>query len=526
MATYFPTTVTAAERDANYMSIEDLIDFTTNGWTKQWLAVGDWNMHIGIDKTPDFKQRGPYGLAVPTTVAGKAWIKFMETHDDWTLYDTFKPMKRRGTWKHRCGKWYELDLFLGPKEQQKRVLSIATVAFGQSDHMAKVMTMTLHTDERIVKKRLRRKTKYEELQRQHDKKIEQQNTRTLKLRTDRLGGPTLEAEKPRNEFYKGVEPKLEDLLGPELESENKEKEKRRRMRKKMKDEEVERLRTPECSWQDLCKVLVDVAEQVVGRERSKSLGTPWTAADEEILAEERKGLRAAWEQVREAQGTEEEAELRKLAKSLGSKHKKNKDKARERWIMDAVGELDKAVNQGDLARFYEGLKRMGIGFHQKSKEGQEPFTLKEMRDHVEKIGSDPGHVSDETLERGIPRVDTDWTLDRPPCDEEVQEALGPMKESAASGDEVTVRMMKLAPRRFQKLLGSLVRSLWCTDPGDWEKSVHEDIGIFLHKKGPRNKLDNYRCIMIVSVLSRLVARIVAARVSRHMEKKKIVPSRQ
>ena len=85
VATYFPTTVTAAERDVNYMCIEDLIGFATSRWTKHWLAVGDWNMHIGIDKTPDFKQRGPYGLAVPTTVAGKAWIKFMETHDDWNL---------------------------------------------------------------------------------------------------------------------------------------------------------------------------------------------------------------------------------------------------------------------------------------------------------------------------------------------------------------------------------------------------------------------------------------------------------
>ena len=215
-----------------------------------------------------------------------------------------------------------------------------------------------------------------------------------------------------------------------------------------------------------------------------------------------------------------------MAKSLGSKHKKNKDKARERWIRDAVDELDKAVDQGDLARFYAGLRKMGIGFHQKSREGQEPFTLKEMRDHVEKIGSDPGHVSDETLERGVPKVATDWTLDRPPSDEEVQETLKPMRESAASGVEVTVRMMKLAGRRFQKLLGSLVRSLWCTDPADWEKSAHEGIGIFFHKKGPRNKLDNYRCIMIVSVLSRLVARIVAARVSKHMEEKKIIPARQ
>ena len=160
--------------------------------------------------------------------------------------------------------------------------------------------------------------------------------------------------------------------------------------RKTKDGEVERLKIPECGWQDLCKVLINVAVQVVGRERPKSLGTPWTAADEEVLAKERMGLRAAWEKVREAQGTEEEAELQRLAKSLGSKHKKNKDKARERWIRDAVDELDKAVDQGDLARFYAGLRKMGIGFHQKSREGQEPFTLKEMRDHVEKIGSDPG----------------------------------------------------------------------------------------------------------------------------------------
>ena len=114
-------------------------------------------------------------------------------------------------------------------------------------------------------------------------------------------------------------------------------------------------------------------------------------------------------------------------KSLGSKHKKNKDKARERWIMDAVDELDKAVDQGDLARFYAGLRKMGIGFHQKSRKGQEPFTLKEIRDHVEKIGSDPGHVSDETLEKGVLKGchgNGLWT--GPPCDEEVQETLKPM----------------------------------------------------------------------------------------------------
>ena len=54
----------------------------------------------------------------------------------------------------------------------------------------------------------------------------------MKLRTDKLGGPTEEAAKLRDAYIEGVEQKLEDLLGPELESEDKEKEERRRMRRK------------------------------------------------------------------------------------------------------------------------------------------------------------------------------------------------------------------------------------------------------------------------------------------------------
>ena len=77
VATYFPTTVTAAERDVNYMCIEDLIGFATSRWTKQWLAVGDWNMHIGIDKTPDFKQRGPYGVG---SAYDSGWQSLDEVH--------------------------------------------------------------------------------------------------------------------------------------------------------------------------------------------------------------------------------------------------------------------------------------------------------------------------------------------------------------------------------------------------------------------------------------------------------------
>ena len=56
--------------------------------------------------------------------------------------------------------------------------------------------------------------------------------------------------------------------------------------------------------------------------------------------------------------------------------------------------------------------------------------------------------------------------------------------------------------------------MWRTPASEWDSLAKSGLGIFLYKnKGWREDLSNYRVIMLLSVLSRLLARIVAQRLS-------------
>ena len=54
-------------------------------------------------------------------------------------------------------------------------------------------------------------------------------------------------------------------------------------------------------------------------------------------------------------------------------------------------------------------------------------------------------------------------------------------------------------------------------PGSWEPSVHAAVVLALFKKGDRAKLDNYRGICLLSVASRVVARVISCRLRDHTE---------
>ena len=68
--------------------------------------------------------------------------------------------------------------------------------------------------------------------------------------------------------------------------------------------------------------------------------------------------------------------------------------------------------------------------------------------------------------------------------------------------------------------------MWVTSPEDWESMIHEAEVIALFKKGDRNLLDNYRGICLLQVISRLIARIMAQRLSKHLEAMGILATEQ
>ena len=61
--------------------------------------------------------------------------------------------------------------------------------------------------------------------------------------------------------------------------------------------------------------------------------------------------------------------------------------------------------------------------------------------------------------------------------------------------------------------------MWDQPPAQWSEIAHEVFGIMLFKgKGSRADVTKYRCIMIISLVSRVIARILAKRLANFAEK--------
>ncbi|CAK0849734.1 unnamed protein product, partial [Prorocentrum cordatum] len=92
-----------------------------------------------------------------------------------------------------------------------------------------------------------------------------------------------------------------------------------------------------------------------------------------------------------------------------------------------------------------------------------------------------------------------------------------MRESAAGEDGVTINMLRLSSPEFQQALFALVRRAW-RQPEAWEPEAHRAIVLALFEKGDRARLDNYRGICLLSIISRVVARTISIRLMTHAER--------
>ena len=69
-----------------------------------------------------------------------------------------------------------------------------------------------------------------------------------------------------------------------------------------------------------------------------------------------------------------------------------------------------------------------------------------------------------------------------------------------------------------------MQQLWTSPGKEWPSSLHDAIGVLLWKrKGNRDDVSTYRMIVLLSVGSRLLAKIVAARLRTHSEALQLLP---
>ena len=98
---------------------------------------------------------------------------------------------------------------------------------------------------------------------------------------------------------------------------------------------------------------------------------------------------------------------------------------------------------------------------------------------------------------------------------EVKWALGSITTNKASGgDEISVELFQILKDDAAKVLHSICQQIWETQQGpqDWKRSVF----IPIPKKGNAKKCSNYRTIALISHASKVMLKILQARLQQYM----------
>ena len=284
---------------------------------------------------------------------------------------------------------------------------------------------------------------------------------------------------------------------------------------------------PSLTWTELSTALVVAAESTFGRTRHNGLWSPFTQDDQVQLQWHDQQVAEAFDQVRlsvdmlgRARATEHFRKVKRARTTFRSK-------CRQRWMQQVVGTLHESLNCHDLGMFYKTLKQIGVSVANHSREGLELFSLDALRAQAQKSAGSVDPISTELIDRVVPLMPQSPELGDPPTDQEITEALHTLRESAPGYDEVTIQMLRFSGDRARWQLRLLIHQMWTTAPTEWESLSKQGVAIALYKgAGDRADLDNHRFIVLLSAVSRVLARILATRLSQWAEARDLLPPEQ
>ncbi|KAI8519281.1 hypothetical protein Bbelb_025380 [Branchiostoma belcheri] len=197
----------------------------------------------------------------------------------------------------------------------------------------------------------------------------------------------------------------------------------------------------------------------------------------------------------------------------------------KRWWEERIRECKEACETGKIGQMYKLLKQVGT----KGMKAPNSCTIevKEFKEHFERVSREMYEEAPSVLEGVIERVkdprgtakafEANEILNRAPEREEIEEAMKEMTDSAPGEDGVRLRYILDACEEVQERVIEIVRFMFEKRANEWEASVKSGIMVPLFKKGDRKDVNNYRGVCLLSMCSRVLARVIAKRLSRWAE---------
>ncbi|CAK0895742.1 unnamed protein product [Prorocentrum cordatum] len=226
-------------------------------------------------------------------------------------------------------------------------------------------------------------------------------------------------------------------------------------------DEVTGTRTPppRVDWTEIAKICADELEAVAGRGRQLQ-GRPFLDGHATEVREGKARLRALAEARQRAMGTPAEQSCREELRTVTQSFRRDRRRWRRAWVSSVVTELNHSMAVGDLHRFYQGLRELGVTMDSVSHAGKTLHTPEELRTHFMKIGEAESVVSEAVLARLPPDYPTRHSLADQPSKQKIRRVWAKMRESAAGPDEVTINMLRKSGPHLQTLLFNEVQLMW------------------------------------------------------------------
>ena len=496
------------------------------GWSSSHeIAVigGDFNAHIGNDgEKPGVC--GKFGLR-SSNQQGLDLVQFCE-ENNLAYCNSFYNFNNRGTWFNNFySKWYELDGFLmRSKQRHKNIKKMSTVnEISLSDHKPKLMIFKhLHKKFGINKKKARvpkidaDKLKSESVAVTFRQKVS--DLMKVKITEDLdEGSENLEIEDFLFDFW--------NLIGEDLEVEDFFTD----FWNLVEEVNVTFVEFNDNNrWKVIADTVVKAATEACGV-KEKHIESPWMIGKDEIIVKMRQRITDAvgrrntiMENLNTGDEYSEEileecrTELKEARKDL---KRSTRQWEKEYWE-EILNDCEKAGERGDQGHVYKLLKTLGKRDF-KSAPVNTNLTSGEFRDHFKKVSETRFERDPEDIDKFVAEIPDmsktdkalEWRdlLDEVPTKKEIHKQVLKMKNSAPGDDEVKLcYLLEAGPKIFDEVV-NLIQYMFENDSIHWERSLKVGNVIPLFKKGDKDNPGNYRGICLLSMGSRILARVLADR---------------
>ena len=266
------------------------------------------------------------------------------------------------------------------------------------------------------------------------------------------------------------------------------------------------------SWETTCA-------EVLGK-KGRELKV-WLTPETWDKIEQRKELK---QKINQCQDPQEKEDLRAKYVEANRQVKRSARGDKRRFIHDMTEEAEMAAKQNNMKRLYEitrtlSGKNANPSKPVKDKNGKTITSDAEQRcrwvEHFEEVLNrpPPSTVPDIPPATEQLRVNTN-----PPTKAEIIKAIKKMKNGKASGpDGIPPEAIKADPTTSAEMLQPLLQKIWEQEqvPADWRRGHL----VKLPKKGDLSQCGNWRGIMLLSVPSKVLTRVILERLKDALDKR-------